>query len=105
VLQAARGAAGDIDVNRLIRVADDTGSGVAIQTALDLVAELFNEPSARRLADEFRAVPWRRLRRWLVPPSVVLRSQSRHGGRDSWRRRALRETIRKIGKPDNSAVS
>jgi len=105
VLQAARGAAGSIDVNRLVRVAGDTGSSAAIQTALDLTAELFNEPLARAFADAFRAAPWRGLRRWLVSPSVVLKSQSRHGGRGSWRRRALREIIRKIGRPDNAAVA
>jgi hypothetical protein len=102
VLQAARGAAGPIDVDRLARVAAGTGSSAAIQTALDLTAELFDEPSARRLADAFRAVPWRLLRRRLVSPSVVLRAQDRNGGRDSWRRRALREMIRKIGRPDAS---
>ena len=104
VLQAARGATGQVDVNRLVRVAGDTGSSAAIQTALDLTAELFNEPSARALADEFRAAPWRRLRRWLVSPSIVLRSQSRNGSRDSWRRRALREFIRRIGTPSASAA-
>jgi hypothetical protein len=105
VLQAARGAAGEIDANRLIRVADNTGSSAAVQTALDLAAELFNEPSARQLADAFRDVPWRRLRRCLVSPPAVLRSQSRNGSRDSWRRRALREMIRKIGKPGDLAAS
>jgi hypothetical protein len=105
VLQAARGAAGSIDVDRLTRIANNAGASVAVQTALDLAAELFNEPEARRLADEFRAVPWRRLRRRLVSPSVVLRSQSRNGRRDSWRRRVLREIIRKIGRPNASAAS
>lgn len=105
VLQAARGAAGSIDVERLTRIADNAGASVAVQTALDLAADLFDEPAARRLADEFRAVPWRRLRRRLVSPSVVLRSQSRNGNRDSWRRRALREIIRKIGRPNASAAS
>jgi hypothetical protein len=105
VLQAVRGAAGQIDVDRLVRVARDTGSSAAIQTALDLAAALFNEPSARGLADAFRAAPWRRLRRWLVSPSVVMRSQSRNGSRDSWRRRALREIVRRIGTPGASAAT
>ena len=99
VLQAVRGAAGPINVDRLVRVAGHMGGSAAIQTALDLTAELFNEPSARLLADAFRAVPWRRLRTRLVSPPVVLRAQTRNGGRDSWRRRALREIIRRTGKP------
>jgi hypothetical protein len=99
VLQAVRGAGGPIDVDRLVRVAGNTGASAAVQTALDLTAELFDEQPARRLADAFRAVPWRSLRRRLVSPSVVLRAQNRNGGRDSWRRRALREIIRRTGKP------
>lgn len=102
VLQAARGVAGPVDVDRLVRIASDTGASSAIQTALDLTADLFDEPSARRIADAFRAVPCRALRRRLLSPSVVLRAQDRNGGRDSWRRRALREIIRRIGRPDAS---
>ena len=98
VLQAARGAAGPIDCKRLARVADATGSTVAVQAALDLVAELFNEPLARELADTLSPAPWRRLRRILVSPGVVLRAQASPASRDSWRRRALREIIRRTGK-------
>jgi hypothetical protein len=105
VLQATRGAAGPVDIDRLIDVATHTGSSAAVQTALDLTADLFNEPCAAQLADAFRTTPWRRFRRRLVSPSVVLRAQSRNGGRDSWRRRALREAIRKIGKPITSTAN
>ena len=99
VLQAARGTAGAVDVSRLVRVASATGSAVALHTALDLTARLFGEPSARELAGAFAPLPWRRLRRRLVSPAVVLRSQTRTARRDSWRRRALREMIRRIGPP------
>jgi hypothetical protein len=98
VLQAARGAAGPIDRKRLARVAHASGSIVAVQAALDLVAELFAEPSACELANALAPAPWRRLRRGLVSPGVVLRAQARAGSRDSWRRRALREIIRRSGK-------
>ena len=96
VLQAARGAAGPIDRKRLAQVAQATGSTAAVQTALDLAAELFGEPSARELADLLSPAPWRALRRKLVSPGVVLRAQARRRGRDSWRRQALREIIRRI---------
>lgn len=98
VLQAARGVAGPIDRHRLARVSHATGSTAALQTALDLTADLFNEPAARELAGSLSPTPWRRLRRNLVSPTVTLRAQSRFAGRDSWRRRALREVIRRIGK-------
>ena len=99
VLQAVRGAAGPVDANRLARAARATGSTVALQSALDLTARLFNEASARDLADALSPAPWRRMRRSLVSPAVVLRAQTRIGGRDSWRRRALREIIRRSGAP------
>ncbi len=97
-LQAVRGAAGPIDAKRLARVARATGSTAAVQTTLDLVARLFDEPAALALAELLEPVPWRRLRRGLVPPGVALRAQARHAGLDSWRRRALRELIRRSGK-------
>ena len=98
VLQAARGVAGPIDRNRLVRVARATGSLAALQSALDLAATLFGDPMARELADALSPAPWRRLRRRLVSPVIVLRAQGRNAGRDSWRRRGYRELIRRAGK-------
>ena len=97
VLQAARGAAGPIDRKRLSRVAQASGSTVAVQSALDLVGELFDEPLARELADALSPAPWRGLRRKLVTPGTVIHAQERDAGRASWRRRALREIIRRTG--------
>jgi len=105
VLQAARGAAGPIDRKRLIRVAHATGSIVAVQAALDLAAELFHDSSTRELADTLIPAPWRRLRRKLISPRIVLRAQTRLASRDSWRRRAFRETIRRIGKGTIQPIS
>lgn len=98
VLQAARGVAGPIDRRRLVQVAHATGSTVAVQAALDLVHGIFDEPLARELADTLSSASWRRLRRGLVSRRVVLRAQAYGAGRDSWRRRALREIIRRGGK-------
>ena len=98
VLQAARGIAGSVDRNRLLRVARATGSLAALQSALDLAAGLFHNPAARKLADELSPAPWRRLRRRLVSPDVVLRAQARSAGYDSWRRRVYREIVRRAGK-------
>lgn len=98
VLQAARGAAGPIDRRRLAAVASATGATAALHSALDLVARLFAEPAAAELAAALPPVPWRRLRRHLLTPQVVLRAQARGTGVDSWRRRALRELVRRIGR-------
>jgi hypothetical protein len=97
VVQAARGAAGPIDEDRMIRVARTTGSTAALQSALDLVAQLFDEPAALRLADALAPAPWRAVRRHVVTPAVVLRAQAGTAWRDSWRRRGLREMIRRAG--------
>ncbi|MCC6888154.1 MAG: nucleotidyltransferase family protein [Hyphomicrobiales bacterium] len=98
VLQAARGAAGPVDGQRLAIVAAATGATAALQSALDLAARMFDEPAAAALADAMPQGPWRRLRRRLVTPPVVLRAQGRGAGMDSWRRRALRDMIRRSGR-------
>ena len=99
VLQAARGAAGPINRVRLARIADMIGATAALQTALDIAAQLFQESEAREIADSLSPAPWRRLRRGLLSPAVVIRAQARSAGLDSWRRRAVREIIRSVGKP------
>jgi hypothetical protein len=98
VLQAARGAAGAIDRARMVRVAKLTGSAAAIQAALDMVARLFDEPAARDLANALGFAPLRLARALLLPPSVMIRSQAEAGWKDSWRRRTLRELIRRAGR-------
>ena len=99
VLQAARGAAGPINRVRLARIADMIGATAALQTALDIAAQLFDESEAREIANSLSPAPWRRLRRTLLSPAVVIRAQARSAGLDSWRRRAVREIIRSVGKP------
>jgi len=99
VLQVARGAAGLIDRERLSRVAAATGATLAVEAALDLAAKVFDETAARQLADSLSNSSWRRLQSLLLSPAIVLRSQARDAVRDSWRRRAFREVIRRTGKP------
>ncbi len=99
VLQAARGAAGPINRVRLARVAGMVGATAALQTALDLSARLFDESDALEIANVLSPAPWRRLRRALLSPAVVIRAQARGAGLDSWRRRGVREIIRRVGKP------
>lgn len=98
VLQAARGLAGPIDIERLAATARSTGSTAAVQSALDLVGQLFDEPLARKIADALGTASWRGLRRRLLSPAVALRAQARHAYWDSWRRRAFREIIRRTGR-------
>jgi hypothetical protein len=94
VLQAVRGAAGSIDAARLVRAASQTGAMAALQTALDVVSRLFDEKPAMELADQVRPTRWRGLRNALLTPQVVLRSQAKGAGLDSWRRRAIRKVVR-----------
>jgi hypothetical protein len=99
VLMAVRGAAGPINRERLDRVARRIGASVALHAALDLVARLFKERAARDLAAALSPAPWALLRRKLLSPAVALRAQAEAASRDSWRRRALREMIRRGGTP------
>jgi hypothetical protein len=97
ILLAARGMAGQIDMRRLDHMARKTGALAALQSALDLTARLYGEPAARDIANALSPLPWRRLRGSLVTPAVALRAQSRTAPWDSWRRRALRDMIRRMG--------
>lgn len=97
VLQAVRGTAGPIAVDRLVEAARACGASVALHSALDLVAQLFAEPAAAELSAAITPAPWRRLRRRLLTPAVVLRAQASDAGRDSWRRQALREIVGRTG--------
>lgn len=99
VLQAARGAAGPIDRIRLARVSAAVGATAALQTALDISARLFDEPKALEIANALAPAPWRLLRRALLSPAVALRAQTDGAGRDSWRRGAVREIFRRVGRP------
>jgi hypothetical protein len=98
ILQAARGVAAKLDMSLLKRIARETGSTVALQIALDLAAALFDEPVARSLADQLASTRWRVAWRLLLTPRTVLRAQSISGGRDSWRRRTVREIIKRTGR-------
>ena len=96
-VQAARGVAGPISRERMLRVAHRIGIGPALQSALDVVARLFDEPAARILADALGSPPWRGVRSRLLSPAIIARSQARTGWLDSWRRRSFREAIRRSG--------
>ncbi len=93
IVQAARGAAGPIDVERLRRVSRRSGVLFAVVTAIELAGRTFGEPRcsdlARRL-DPAHARCWRRL---LVTPYVVMAAQTRERVRGSWRRKLYRQCL------------
>jgi hypothetical protein len=94
ILQAARGAAGVIEVARLRRVARRSGVLFAVVTAIELAGRTFDESLCTELAcqlDRTLAGSWRRL---LVTPDVVAAAQSRGGERSSWRRKLYRQCVR-----------
>ena len=76
-----------------------TGTDVTDRRQLEDSLQEARETAAQQLADALTAASWRRLRRLVLSPAIVLRSQARKAGRDSWRRRVFREIIRRTGKP------
>jgi len=94
VCQAARGAAGQIDIDWLSAAARRTGATLALRASLDLAARMFAEPACKRL--ERLAAPDGGLRLWrlLVTPPVVLRA---HAWRDSFRRQWFRALLKRSG--------
>jgi putative nucleotidyltransferase-like protein len=93
IVQATRGAAGHIDVERLRRVCRRSGVLFAVVTAIELAGRTFGEPRctdlARRL-DPAYARCWRRL---LVTPGVVVAAQTPERVLGSWRRKLYRQCL------------
>lgn len=98
VLQAVRGSAGPIPIDRLKEGARLTGSTLPVQAALDLTAAIFREPAARELAGSLAPSPWRGLRQRLITGTVLVRARSRGKKLDAWRRRMVRSFIRNAGR-------
>jgi hypothetical protein len=94
LMQAARGRAGPVDEARLAEVGDRTGCLRAVAVALRVAGRIFSEERCTELAE--RLMPRaNRLEALLVAPSVVLRAQSAAGRRLSWRRKIVRQLIRR----------
>jgi hypothetical protein len=93
IVQAARGAAGAVDPERLAGVARHCGVTLAVASALDLAGRTFQDAAALDLA-RLLASPLRRLPGKILTPGLVLRAQSKARARGSWRRKMFRQVMR-----------
>jgi Uncharacterised nucleotidyltransferase len=100
VCQAARGIAGPIDIEALARVTARNGTRLAILSALDLTGRLFSELACFDLAGKLGSAGVRRFFRTILGPKAVLRAQGPSRDRDSWRRKLLRESLKRASKVD-----
>jgi hypothetical protein len=94
VLLLGRGAAGAVDAARLKRVAEGCRARTALCVALLVASRLFGDAACAALARRLGAGAAARLGAALIAPGVVLRAPTDARGRDSWRRKALRELLR-----------
>jgi len=94
VMQAARGAAGPVDLDRLARVSHRCGVRLAIAGALELAGKTFNEPRCLMLAKQLVPSALSRLPGQLLSPELVVRGQSFNRARGSWRRNLFRQALR-----------
>lgn len=93
VCQAARGAAGPVDVAWLAEAAARTGSALALATALRLAGELFHEAACADLSARLDSLSRAEGRgAWLLTPHTVLHSRS-PGARA--RRQLYRELLKR----------
>ena len=98
VALAAPGAAGPIDSQRLKSVANRSGVLRAVISALVLANRMFACDACLRLAEEMDPSLFDRMAARLVSPDSVVMARSAGRGRSSWRRKALRQTLR-LGAP------
>lgn len=94
VMQAARGTAGRIDVDRLDRVCQRCGVTLAVAGALELAGKTFGEPRCLDLAKQLMPSALARLPGQLLSPQLVVRGQSLARARGSWRRNLFRQALK-----------
>lgn len=94
VLLLGRGAAGRIDIPRLRNVADRCRARFALAAGLVIAAAVFADANCARLAQALADPLRRAAARALIGRDVVLESQTAKRGRNSWRRKALRQLLR-----------
>lgn len=94
VMQAVRGAAGSVDVDRLAEVCDRCVVKLAVAGALELAGKTFGETRCLELARLLLPSTFARLPAQLLSPQLVVRGQSVARGRDSWRRKLFRQALK-----------
>jgi hypothetical protein len=98
VALAANGAAGEIVAERLARAARASGVLTAVHAALVVTGKAFHDRRCLDMAEALHASALTRLASRLITPYAVLAARSKRRGRSSWRRKALRQALRFVGK-------
>jgi hypothetical protein len=98
VALAANGAAGEVVVERLARAARAGRVLTAVHAALVVTGRAFEDRRCLALAEALHPSALMRLASGLVTPRSVLAARSSRRGRLSWRRKALRQAIRFVGR-------
>jgi hypothetical protein len=94
ICQAARGAAGPVDPERLRAAARKTRTLLGVIVALDLAGRVFGEARCADLADRLAPRAGREAARHLLTPDVILSTQARNRAAGSWRRQLFRELLK-----------
>ncbi len=94
VALAAKGAAGNVCVPRLIAVSKRCGLKRAIYVALIIAGRMFDEAQCFELASQFEPNVADTAISYLITPRTVLTARSGLRSRTSWRRKAFRQTLR-----------
>jgi hypothetical protein len=94
IAQVARGRAGPVQETELRDCIARTGAGFCVAAGLDLTARALGDHASADLLARLGPRWLRPLARWLVTPTVVLRSQGPRRRAVSWRRRLLRQMLK-----------
>jgi hypothetical protein len=93
--QIARGRAGPLDEPALRQCLAKTGAGFSVALGLDLTARALNAGAAADLLSRLELRWPRALARRLVTPALVARSQGQRRRGAAWRRRILRQMLKR----------
>ncbi len=92
VCQAARGAAGQIDIDWLSAAARRTGSCLAVTAALDLAGRTFTAPECGQVLEQLKLPRQSGIWKLMMTPAMVLRA---HATLDSPRRSIFRQMLKR----------
>jgi hypothetical protein len=95
VALAVKGVAGPIETERLYRVARASGVLAAVHAALVIAGRAFGDPRSHAIAEALHPSPLNRLASSLITPRTVLAARSSRRNGSSWRRKALRQVLRR----------
>jgi hypothetical protein len=104
VAQAARGAAGPIDINEALSLAERTGARLCLETALLTCALVLRDVTCMAMVQSIGPSNAAKTLGRLLGARVIVESQGPYHHRHSWRRQLYREALVRLSQPAKLSI-